>query len=283
LIPSEPKPFSKEASFRDYSVEQKRHAVVRRHYEGMRRNQTVAFHERMVKKFGKFDHAHWTVWEAFDALGTYVDSADPDVDTPNIEHGFQTAESARAAGEPDWVQLVGLIHDLGKVMFAFGGGDADGHNGTAEGDQWGLGGDTWVVGCKIPDTVVFPEFNNLNPDMADPRYNTALGMYKPHCGIANLKFTWNHDEYLYQMLVHNQTKIPAEGLDMIRYHSCYPWHRENEYSQLTTPEDEEVKRNVVRFNQYDLYSKVDKRPDIAELRPYYEDLVNKYMPGKLGW
>lgn len=32
-----------------------------------------------------------------------------------------------------------------------------------------LGGDTWALGCRIPDSVVFPEFNAVNPDMADPK------------------------------------------------------------------------------------------------------------------
>ena len=41
--------------------------------------------------------------------------------------------------------------------------------GTADGPQWSLGGDTWVVGCAIPDTAVFPQFTELNPDMKDPR------------------------------------------------------------------------------------------------------------------
>ena len=31
-----------------------------------------------------------------------------------------------------------------------------------------------LKGCRIPDCVVFPEFNELNPDMADPRYNTGI-------------------------------------------------------------------------------------------------------------
>ena len=44
-----------------------------------------------------------------------------------------------------------------------------GQVGTADGPQWSLGGDTWVVGCAIPDTVVFPQFTELNPDMKDPR------------------------------------------------------------------------------------------------------------------
>jgi inositol oxygenase len=76
-----------------------------------------------------------------------------------------------------------------------------GQKGTAEGPQWALGGDTWVVGAKIPDCVVFPEFNSLNPDMSNAIYSKQLGIYEPHCGIDNLFFAYGHDEYLYQMVV----------------------------------------------------------------------------------
>ena len=50
---------------------------------------------------------------------------------------------------------------------------------AATGQQWALGGDTWVVGCKIPDCVVMPEFNVLNPDMKDPRYTTGMVLHYP--------------------------------------------------------------------------------------------------------
>jgi inositol oxygenase len=40
---------------------------------------------------------------------------------------------------------------------------------------------------------------------------------------------------------------------------------------------------VRRFNPFDLYSKSDERPALAEVRPYYEELVAEYLPGKLRW
>jgi inositol oxygenase len=45
-----------------------------------------------------------------------TDQSDPDVDIPNVYHGFQTAEGIRKV-HPDkgWFQLTGLIHDVGKV------------------------------------------------------------------------------------------------------------------------------------------------------------------------
>jgi inositol oxygenase len=38
---------------------------------------------------------------------------------------------------------------------------------------------------------------------------------------------------------------------------------------------------VDKFNPYDLYSKVPVPPDAKALRPYYEDLVAKYLPSTL--
>ena len=78
-------------------------------------------------------------------------------------------------------------------MLLWGTGDdgQDGYNsngnGNGNGKQWALGGDTFVVGCRIPEyAVVFPEFNTLNPDMRDERYNTECGIYEAGCGIDKL-------------------------------------------------------------------------------------------------
>lgn len=146
---------------------------VRRHYRLMRENQTMEFARRMLDKYS-FDRprALMTVREAFKELENYVDCSDPDLGLPNPIHMFQTAEGIRRAGHPDWMQLLGLVHDVGKIMFLWGL-PSDGQEGTATGDQWALGGDTWVVGCRIPDCAVYPEFNALNPDMNDERYNTG--------------------------------------------------------------------------------------------------------------
>lgn len=116
---------------------------------------------------------------------------------------------------------------MGKIMFLWGNADdgQDGYSSHLNCKQWALGGDTFVVGCRIPDeAVILPQYNRLNPDMKDPRYNTDHGIYEPHCGLDALKFAWGHDEYMYRMLVANGCLVPREGLDMIRYHSAYPWH-----------------------------------------------------------
>jgi inositol oxygenase len=261
------------------------------HYRDMRTFQTVSFYNKMEKKYdfnkGNFRRL-MTVEEAFTELEHYIDASDPDLDLPNLIHLLQTAEGIRRNGHPDWLQLTGLLHDMGKIMFLWGTGE-DGQDGyNPNGKQWALGGDTFVVGCRIPDdAVIFPEFNSLNPDMNNPEFNTKYGMYKPHCGIDNLMFAWGHDEYMYRMLVANNCSIPKQGLDMIRYHSAYPWHDKGAYKYLMAPGDKETLEMVKLFNQFDLYTKDednDLRNNMKELWPYYKNLLNKYgLGGKLKW
>lgn len=179
---------------------------------------------------------------------------------------------------------------MGKIMFLWGTAKdgQDGRTADENAKQWALGGDTFVVGCQIPDdAVVFPEFNSLNPDMKDPRYNTPYGMYEPHCGMDKLCFSWGHDEYLYRMLVANETTLPREGLDMIRYHSAYPMQDKGAYQHLLKDEDQERLEWIRLFNRFDLYTKDgenDIRTDIDQLWLYYKSLLEKYgLGGKLKW
>lgn len=70
---------------------------------------------------------------------------------------------------------------------------------------------------------------------------------------------------------------------MIRFHSCYAWHDKNEYSQFETPHDLVLKEWVRKFNEFDLYTKSDAVPNVDEVWPYYEKLIDKYLPGELEW
>jgi inositol oxygenase len=90
--------------------------------------------------------------------------------------------------------------------------------------------------------------------------------------------TWGHDEYIYHMM---KPYLPEQALYMLRYHSFYPQHREKAYSHLMTAHDHELFKAVDLFNPYDLYSKSPVPPDWKKLRPYYEDLVAKYLPSTL--
>jgi inositol oxygenase len=90
--------------------------------------------------------------------------------------------------------------------------------------------------------------------------------------------SWGHDEYVYSVV---KGYLPEEGLYMLRYHSFYAAHREGAYEHLMNDHDKKMFEWVRRFNPYDLYSKSPVAPDPVELRPYYEELIAKYLPAKL--
>ncbi|CAH0713540.1 unnamed protein product, partial [Brenthis ino] len=262
-------------AFRDYSIDEQDPIKerVRKTYYDMHTNMTVDFVKGKMNKWLKFNHFKSTVKDALIKLNELVDESDPDTDLPNIVHAFQTAERIREDyPNDDWFQLIGLIHDLGKVMAFYGE------------PQWCVVGDTFPVGCKWGKNIVYGDdsFKN-NSDTYNDKYNTLYGIYKPKCGIENLMMSWGHDEYLYRVLKHNNAKFPEEGLWMIRYHSFYPWHAGGDYSQFCTERDDKIKEAVLKFNQYDLYTKSAALPDIEALWPYYESLIEKYIPGELEW
>jgi len=43
----------------------------------------------------------------------------PQTSLSQIEHLLQTAEAIRRDGKPEWMQVTGLVHDLGKLLFLF--------------------------------------------------------------------------------------------------------------------------------------------------------------------
>jgi inositol oxygenase len=214
------------------------------------------------------DRGKMSIWEALDYLNTLVDESDPDTDLSQIEHNLQTAEAIRKDGHPRWFVLTGFIHDLGKLLCLYGE------------PQWAVVGDTFPVGCAYSDKIVFPEFFRDNPDAKVPEYQTKLGVYSEGCGLDKVDLSWGHDEYLYHIV---KDYLPEPGLNMIRYHSFYPGHREGAYDYLMNDHDREMFEWVRRFNPYDLYSKGTERPKLSELRPYYDDLVAEYFPDKIDW
>ncbi|KAJ7599584.1 inositol oxygenase [Mycena floridula] len=254
--------------FRDYESACDR---VKNFYKEQHEKQTVEFNIKARVDFKTKKRARMSVWEAMEMLNTLIDESDPDTSVSQIEHLLQTAEAIRRDGKPEWMQVTGLVHDLGKLLFMFG----------SQG-QWDVVGDTFVVGCKFSEKIIYPETFAVNPDSQDALFSTEYGIYKPHCGLDNVMLSWGHDEYLYHVLK-DQSSLPAEGLAMIRYHSFYPWHRENAYSHLTNEQDKASLEAVRAFNPYDLYSKSDDPCDPIKLRPYYEGLIAKFFPPILDW
>lgn len=262
----EPEVKAKE-EYRNYE-DSDRDATVRQFYKLNHTFQTFDFVKEKEAEFLQFNKRKMSIWEAVDFLNTLVDDSDPDTDLDQFQHLLQTSEAIRADGHPDWFVLTGFLHDLGKVLCLFGE------------PQWAVVGDTFPVGCAFSDKIVYPEFFEANPDNKNPKYNTKFGIYEANCGLDNVKMSWGHDEYIYQIM---KDHLPEEGLYMLRYHSFYPQHREKAYNHLMSEHDHEMFKWVDKFNPYDLYSKAPTPPDAKALKPYYEDLVAKYLPNELAF
>lgn len=261
-----PEPFEKsKEEYRNY-VDSARQDTVKEFYRLNHTFQTYEFAKAKQENFLKFDKKEMSIWDAVDFLNTLIDDSDPDTSMDQLQHLLQTSESIRQDGHPDWFVLTGFMHDLGKVLCLFGE------------PQWAVVGDTFPTGCKHSDKIVYSEFFDENPDSKDPRYNTKYGIYEPNCGLDNVQMSWGHDEYIYRIM---KPYIPEEGLYMLRYHSFYSQHREKAYDHLMNAHDHEMFKWVDKFNPYDLYSKVPVPPNVNELRPYYEELVAKYLPATL--
>lgn len=259
--PEPGEPAKAKEEFRNYDNPQR--DTVREFYRLNHKYQTYDFVREKQRDFLQFNRREMRPWQAMEFLNTLVDDSDPDIELDQLQHLLQSAEAIRADGHPDWFVLTGFIHDMGKVLCLFGE------------PQWAVVGDTFPVGCKFSDKIVYSEFFANNPDNDDERYNTKYGIYEHGCGLKNVHMSWGHDEYMYQIM---KDHLPDEALYMIRYHSFYSQHREHSYEHLMDDHDRAMFEWVKKFNPYDLYSKSPVPPDLNELKPYYEDLLAKYLP-----
>jgi inositol oxygenase len=231
-------------------------------------NQTVAFVREKKRQYLTFEKGKKSIWAAAEFLNSLVDDSDPDTDVSQIEHLMQTSEAIRKDGHPRWFVLTGFLHDLGKVLCLYNE------------PQWAVVGDTFPVGCAYSDQIVYPEYFTANPDSQVPEYQTLYGIYEPNCGLDKVDLSWGHDEYIYHVV---KNYLPEEAHYMLRYHSFYPAHRHGAYKHLMSKHDEKMFDWVRKFNPYDLYSKGAARPNVLELKPYYEDLFAEFLPAQLAW
>lgn len=255
-----------EEEFRNYKADA--NPTVTEFYRQNHKHQTLEFVLRKRKQYCDLKRGKKSIWDMADYLNTLVDDSDPDTDLTQIEHLLQTSEAIRKDGHPRWFVLTGFMHDLGKVLCLYGE------------PQWAVVGDTFPLGCAWSDDIVFPEFFAANPDSKVPEYQTKYGIYEPNCGLDAVYLSWGHDEYIYRV---TRNYLPEPAQYMLRYHSFYPAHKHGAYQYLMSGHDQKMFEWVRKFNAYDLYSKGRERPNIAEIKPYYEDLVAEFFPDTIDW
>lgn len=255
-----------ESEYRQYDA--KANTGVAEFYRINHEKQTLAYVLSKEKQYFGLTRGNKSIWEAAEYLNALVDDSDPDTDLTQIEHLLQTSEAIRKDGHPRWMVLVGFIHDLGKCLCLYGE------------PQWGVVGDTFPVGCAWSDQVVFPEYFKGNPDANVPEYQSKYGIYEPNCGLENVHMSFGHDGYIAEVM---RPYLRDEALYMLRFHSFYAWHRHGAYQHLEDEKDKAMIEWVKKFNPYDLYSKGHSKPDLKQLKPYYDDLFAEFLPEKISW
>ena len=232
-----PKPVDQ---FRDYEHADKR---VAEFYLQNHTHQTVDFVLEKKREYLALNRRRMTVFEALDYLNTLVDDSDPDVDFTQIEHAMQTAEAIRAANQPRWFIVTGLIHDLGKILCLFGE------------PQWAVVGDTFPVGCRWSPKIVHSQFFVHNPDKDVPEYQTENGIYEPGCGLDNVHMSWGHDEYVYHAV---KDRLPRGSA----LHAALPL-------VLSVAQGERVPRTYERHRSRE----AEVGAGVQPLRPVFEGLA----------
>jgi inositol oxygenase len=258
-------------SLRDYKLDTPQYLF----YKAQHETQTYEYVQDKLRKYAVLNNETMKMSKALALMDAFIDPSDPDATNENSVHAYQTAERMRAKNpDNNELQVSGLIHDLGKVLFSLGE------------PSLAVVGDTYAVGCEFPKSIVYYDSTmHVNPDYNHPVYSTQNGVYEPGCGIENLILTFGHDEYLFQVLQKNNNHgLSKKYQNMIRFHSFYPWHTGCAYAHFMRPGDEVLMQDVLEFNKYDLYSKEDTDFVLTdEIKVYYSGLLDEYFPEPMSW
>lgn len=208
-----------------------------------------------------------TVWDRLMALAHVNDESDAELEgMTQLGHALQTANAIANDGQDEnWI-IVGLIHDLGKIMQAAG-----------EKPEFTVG-DVYPVGCQFGRSIVYYDYLQENPDWNHPVYSTKNGIYEPECGLMNVTMSYGHDEYIYQIF---KDLLPYEMLWTLRHHSFQSVA--SDYTHLMTKEDKELRETHMRkFMGYDLYTK-DKYNVGGHKLKYYQEIIERRYPEPINW
>ncbi|CAN0096263.1 unnamed protein product, partial [Discosporangium mesarthrocarpum] len=223
----------------------RRQMELKAHHQRMRATQSVAFvlrtREKYLSTFGQ-GRGQFSIREALSRLHQHKDPLVEGMTVSLAELMVLTAEDIREEGHPDWMQVVGLVHGLGRALHFMD----EGSGTTAEERECALGEYSWVVGAPFPDTINCPSYNAANPDMLDPQLSNKgtcpAGMYQAGCGLGNTLLCFSGPEYMHMVLRHNKAAIPKEGMAMLQRFTLEPWHAGGSYTLLEDAEDRELKR-----------------------------------------
>lgn len=209
-------------------------------YENSRKNQSPEFTKKMHDKFSRFSF-YLPYRRILNCLDQFYDKT-IDGYTSELQNALFSAEKALQDGKSDWFVLSIFIKNFGKLLFLFD----EPENGLSITNPWAITGQSFITGCAFPSQILYPELNPENDFSPN-------AIYKPHCGLKNTYISYNHSEYLYQVLSNplNKNLLPPEALYCIRYNNLHLHHKHNAYDYLLDDYDRAMLPLLKEFNKYD--------------------------------
>ncbi len=240
---------------------------VRDFYRRHNRDQTLERARALRERYAARVLGRATVRERFDALAGIRDASDDALEgMSQLGHALQTADAMRRDGlGEDWI-LLGLVHDLGKILLS---------DGLA---PEFVVGDIHPLGCAFSPNIRHAEGLEQNPDSNEPAYRSRCGIYDVGCGLERVEFAFGHDQYLYDVL---RDHVPQPVAWTIRHHSFQSVAED--YRHLFDARDAELRASHMQvFARYDLYTKDRDDAPAAHLDEYRE-LLERWFPEPLDW
>ena len=224
---------------------------VKKFYESWWRTQSVEYVATMKERYGKFELGEYSIFEILWRTSTSSRSL-----------AFQTAERARKAGHPQYVQFVLLVCLLSQAVIGLGDGDK---NGDSELFDWTLECQTRVLGCPAPaETRFFSEFNSVSPDL-EPNLPIPSPLPLPlPLGLMNpqLTYTYSGLTYMTDVLEHANCSMPFEGFLLLKLLNLDLWFRNGHYANFQTQQETEMKPLLLEIDDL---RKLSKRACMNEL------------------
>jgi inositol oxygenase len=237
----------------------------RRYYDKWWRWQTLEYVMAMRERYLAFELTTMSLKDGLNMLNDIASNPFQEDSTFSLRTlSYATAEVARHAGQPDWVQLIALVHHLGGVAPMLD---------LALDLDWTIASCSRIVGCAAPKSASFRHCDEgISPQ----------GMYPLHCGLKQVIMAWTGPEYMYHMLQHNHIPIPEEGLAMLRFFTLEDWHAHNGYSQLTNQDDSDVQPFIAEFAALCKNAREKCMLDLSDVacetlwEDHYKYIVSKY-------
>ncbi|CAK4666452.1 unnamed protein product [Aphanomyces euteiches] len=240
------------------------------HVKILRKHQTLAFSTSLQKRFERLDHAKFTIVEACQALMQLNGESTQVRESRILARLISDAETLRRQGHPDWIQLIAFLRGLGMLFLLWTEDDAMVLRGISF-EQWMDQTSTWVLGRPIPESVGYAGLNQTKD---------STRQYEMQGGMAQAVMPWTPDEYLYRVLQGNDTSLPTEAIDIVRFQSCHPWYLHDEYADMAGVDDLDTKELLFELHSDRKVPTAEALANVAveDLLPHYLDLSAKYLP-----